>query len=434
MVMRYFSSAAARAIGVAWTLTLTLAVAACGGPVSGILTPLGHGADGGSTVELMVATTRADAEVTADMFSGERGDALSFADFKISIPPESARAVGEVQRPRAVPGDPARDFVVVEGQKLGLSEALTVFDERVAKVPGRRVLVFVHGYNTRFDDAVLRLAQIVHDSGATVEPVLFTWPSRAQLLAYGYDRESANFSRTALETVLRALANDPAVSDVSVLAHSMGNWVAMEALRQMAIRDGRIAPKITNVMLASPDVDIDVFRKQMIDIGPERPTVTLFVSGDDRALAVSKRVWGGRRLGSVDPEQEPYRSAILRSGINVLDLTGLRAGDPLNHGKFASSPEVVRMIGTRLMAGQTLTDSRASVGERIIQVTNGVATTAGTAVGLAVSAPVAVIDAETRRNFGSEVQNLGDSLTEPLGSGVPRDPGTGAGAAAEARR
>src|SRR4029078_2576154 len=85
-----------------------------------------------------------------------------------------------------------------------------------------------------------------------------------------------------------------------------------------------------------------------------------------------------------------------KSRITVLNLSKLRTGDPLNHSKFAESPEVVRIIGRELAEGQTLTDSRVGVGDRIIQVTAGAASVVGTAAGLAVSAPVAVIDPRTR--------------------------------------
>jgi esterase/lipase superfamily enzyme len=76
---------------------------------------------------------------------------------------------------------------------------------------------------------------------------------------YDYDKESTNYSRVAFEQTLRTLAKDPDVKDVTVMAHSMGTWLAMESLRQMAIRDGRVASKIDNVILASPDIDVDVF-------------------------------------------------------------------------------------------------------------------------------------------------------------------------------
>ncbi len=382
-----------------------LTLAACGGTIEGVLTPVPSARGIGTEVDILVATTREPSDDPADLYSGERGPRLSYVDLTVSIPPTNVRTIGEVQRPKTAVGDPEREFVVVAAERLDPAGALTAVSRRAATVPGRRVMVFVHGYNNRFDDAVFRLAQIVHDSDADVTPVLFTWPSRARLLSYGYDRESANFSRTELETVLRSLANDKAVGEVNILAHSMGNWLTMEALRQMAIRDGAISPKISTVMLAAPDVDVDVFREQMRDIGDSHPEMILFVSGDDRALAVSRRLWqSSQRLGAIDPTIEPFRSQIAGSDLTVIDLTEVRTGDSLHHGKFAESPEVVQLIGTRLMAGQTLTDSRASVGDRIIQLSTGVATVAGTAVGMAVSAPVAVIDPATRRTINETLE------------------------------
>ncbi|MGO8388816.1 alpha/beta hydrolase, partial [Rhizobium johnstonii] len=97
-------------------------------------------------------------------------------------------------------------------------------------------------------------------------PVLVTWPSRGILLAYGYDSESTNYTRNALETLFQYLARDPEVNEVSILAHSMGNWLALEALRQMAILNGHLPAKFENVMLASPDVDVDDLLAEDVDI------------------------------------------------------------------------------------------------------------------------------------------------------------------------
>jgi esterase/lipase superfamily enzyme len=98
--------------------------------------------------------------------------------------------------------------------------------------------------------------------------------------------------------------------------------------------------------------------------------------------------------------------------VTVLDLTKLKAGDALNHGKFAESPEVVQLIGKRLAEGQTVTDSRVGLGDRIIQVTAGAATAVGTAAGLAISAPVAVIDPRRRESLGGHVEELGRSASD----------------------
>jgi esterase/lipase superfamily enzyme len=383
----------------------------CAGDVKGVLTPVASTAPGASKVTMLVATTRAADPDAGVLYSGERGKP-AYVEMTISLPPDSRRKVGEVQWPSRLPGNPETDFVTLKVDKLDARTGLARLHERVSRVPKRRVMVFVHGFNNRFEDAVYRFAQIVHDSGAEVVPVLFTWPSRGSLFAYGYDRESANYSRHALESLFQRLARDPAVGEISILAHSMGNWVTLEALTQMAIRNRGIPAKIANVMLASPDVDVDVFRTQIEQMEGRRPKFTLFVSQDDRALAVSRRVWGQVRLGAVDPETEPYKSQLEAEKITVLNLTKLRTGDRLNHGKFAESPEVVKLIGSRLVDGQPITDSRVGLGERLIEVTGHAAATVGTAAGIVVSAPVAVIDPSARRHLGDRVEHLGHNIQD----------------------
>lgn len=150
------------------------------------------------------------------------------------------------------------------------------------------------------------------------------------------------------------------------MAHSMGGWVTMEALRQMTIRRGGLNPKIQNVILAAPDLDIDVFRQQFRSLGAERPQFTLLVSADDRALLLS-RLLAGRieRLGTIDPSQEPYRSDLEGlGGITIINLTELETGDRVNHAKYAQSPKVVRLLGNRLRAGTDLSDKQTSLVDR----------------------------------------------------------------------
>jgi len=393
--------------------------AACAGRPQGVLVPTHREVAGANVVRMLVATTRApDATQPGEMFSGERGRALSFADIAVSIPPY--RKVGEVQWPQSEPADPMRDFTTVEARLLSEPAALAEFDRRIARTPKRQALVFVHGYNTRFAEAVYRFAQIVHDSDAPVLPVLFTWPSRGKLLQYGYDHESANYSRDSLEAVLQALTRDPNVGEVSILAHSMGNWATLEALRQMAIRNHGLPPKIRNVMLAAPDVDFDVFRRQIMAMGVRLSLFTLFVSRDDEALAVSKRVWGDKpRLGAVDPNAEPYHDVLDRDRIQVVDLTDVSAsGDALGHTKFAEAPAVVRSIGARLATGQPLSDGGAGVGEKLGMVAAGAASTMGAAAGVAVAAPFAIVDPRTRENLGDRFEAVGDQAGDTLESGA----------------
>ncbi len=411
-----------------WVLVCGVLVlaAGCAGRPKNVLLPVADTAPASSRVEMLVTTTRSRSSNRGEMFTGERGLAPAFADITVSIPPKNVRKEGEVAWPKRLPPNPATDFATLKADELTREGAIKWLNVSVKKSPDHSVLVFVHGFNNRFEDSVYRFAQIVQDSGVHSAPVLVTWPSRGSLLAYGYDRESTNYTRNALENLFQYLAKDPEVKEVSVLAHSMGNWLALESLRQMAIRNGKLPAKFKNVMLAAPDVDVDVFRSQIIDMGKQHPQFTLFVSRDDRALAFSRRVWGNvARLGSIDPEQPPYKQELEDNKIAVIDLTKIKAGDDLHHSKFAQSPEVVQLIGKRISEGQTLTDNRVGFGDQILVATTGTAAAAGNAAGLILAAPVAVVDQNTRDNYGRQV----GALTGPSGARKPAEKGCGAGPA-----
>jgi esterase/lipase superfamily enzyme len=366
----------------ALVVVLALALTACANRPEGNLVAVEAPAPGASKVEMLVATTRAPVDQPPGvMFGGERGQGLRFADIAVSIPPDAVRKIGDIQWPRSPPGDPRRDFVTLHADRIDLAQVQALFHQRIAANPRHHALVFVHGYNTRFEEAVYRFAQIAHDSGTDVVPVLFTWPSRGRALAYLYDRESANYSRDGLEAVLQALAKDPKVSEISILAHSLGNYVAVEALRQMAIRNKGLPDKIANVMLASPDIDVDVFRREIAEIerSHKPPPVTLFVSQDDKALGLSKLIAGDEpRLGAVDPTAEPYRGILEKAHVRVVDLTAVQADDPENHGKFASA-DVVRAIGARLASGQPLGDATYNIGEAVGVIAVGATSAVGKA-------------------------------------------------------
>ena len=371
---------------------VSVLLAACATPRD-VLTPVALNTvpPDASELTILVATSRKPTGDPSTLFSGERSPLLSLANIEVSSPPESARQAGTVQWPKRLPPDPRRDFAVTGVQPKTVAQAKEWLHQRDRGTG--RVLVFVHGFNNIFADSLFRFAQIVHDSGADVAPILFTWPSRGSVFDYVYDKESANFSRTALERVLQSLSQDPTVKDVTVLAHSMGTWVAVEALRQMAIREGTIPGKIQNVILASPDLDVDVFARQWTEMGDNRPNFTIFVSQNDRALAMSSFISGGiTRVGSINPAKEPFRSALEDAGITVVDLTQLNTGDRLAHSKFAESPEIVQLIGQRLVTGQALTSTDIGLSESIGAVLLGTVNTVGQIAATTVSTPISVLE------------------------------------------
>lgn len=349
------------------------------------LAPLVEAPPGASVVPLLVGTTRRPSDNPALLFGGDRTLGLNHAKVAVSIPPN--HQTGEIAWPQSSPPDPRSAFAAADARQIDRAAFQAALRERIRQTGRRHVLVFIHGYNTRFDEAAFRFAQIVKDSGAPVTPVLFSWPSWGSLASYPYDQISASMGRDGLERLLDDIAREPMVSEISILAHSMGNVVGVEALRNMGLRRGAPHAKIRQFMMAAPDLDVDSAMQNAIAMGERRPRFTLFVSRDDRALNFSRFVWGSRdRLGSIDPTREPYATNLKRFGVDVIDLTDIPPDDALAHGKFAQSPEVVRLLGARLAAGQGLTGGATEVGDIAAGATRGTLDLIGTVL----TAPVTI--------------------------------------------
>ena len=146
----------------------------------------------------------------------------------------------------------------------------------------------------------------------------------------------------------------------------MGSWVTIEALRQMSIRDDGLDPKIGNVILAAPDLDLDVFEQQMRAIGEHRPHITFLVYSDDRALGISKMLAGGsQRLGAINPLEEPHRSRIASvDGLTVIDLSELDDGTRAHHTKFAETNDAITLLGQSISgATNSIIDEAIDIGD-----------------------------------------------------------------------
>lgn len=358
-----------------------VSLVACAPPPKGLLRVVAP-APGTSQISVIAATTRAPVDDPDILYGGDRGQSVSFHRIVVSIPRE--RSAGTLPLPRRLPGDPAKSFVATSISPIDRHEIASAF--RVEGPRKRRAFVFVHGYSTTFDQAVFRFAQLVHDADSRAVPVLFSWPSRGQFLDYKRDFDNASYSRTDLANLLEAAIDSPSIDEVIVMAHSMGAWLAVEALRQVALKRGGIPTKITSLILASPDLDVGVFRRQIEDIGSKRPSITIFVAPNDRALQLSRFISrGGTRLGGIDPTQQTYRSALSDlAGITILDLSALSSGDRINHALYATAPEAVRLIGDRLLQGQVITDTNSS---RTTAVD-----TLGSAATFLVAAPILILD------------------------------------------
>src|SRR6202035_3194648 len=125
---------------------------------------------------------------------------------------------------------------------------------------GSDVLIYVHGFKQTFETAALDAARLVDGIRFRGQTMVFSWPSKAGLFDYAYDRESAMWSRDDFESVLHSVVATPGAGRMHIVAHSMGTMLTLESLRQLYARDGdTVADKIGAVVFASPDIDMDVF-------------------------------------------------------------------------------------------------------------------------------------------------------------------------------
>jgi esterase/lipase superfamily enzyme len=337
-------------------LGIALGMAGCTGPGRGLLVPVADAAGIGQPRTILAATTRSPAaeQPPGHLFSGERGGQIRFASLTLSLPPgrEPGSAPTDADRP-----DPARHIALVSSRALSRAEfaALAAGAGRSGVKPaGRRALVFTHGYNTAFDAAVIRFAQIVDDTGFEGLPVLFSWPSRGGITDYGYDKDSANYSRDAMESLLASLARTPGIDGIDIFAHSMGNWLTLETLRQLAIAgDAKTLGRIGTIVLAAPDVDMDVFRTQIARLGPLTARMTVYASQDDYALRLSRRLFGGKIRAGENTDLAQFRAL----GVAAHDLSAVEGGVGRNHGKAFGDGATIAQIGRSLGGGQGLRQS-----------------------------------------------------------------------------
>jgi esterase/lipase superfamily enzyme len=308
---------------------------------------------------IFIATTRQRSDEAGQVFDGERSARLNYARVNITVP--KVHQPGQIERKkRGTSDDPSKYFMASEVVGYDTGPQFTTALSADIAARGGRAMVFVHGYNTGFDNAAYRLTQIAHDAGYSGTPVLFSWASGGTTTGYVYDKESASVARDQLEATLRLVAQSGA-RRIDIVAHSMGTWVTMEALRQMAITGDRdLGGKLGDVVLASPDIDVDVFKSQMRRYGkPTRPFI-LLLSGDDRALKLSGILAGSR------PRVGDYKDAadLAEYGVTVVDLSSVKGGDSLNHTKFADNPLLVKALGQRLREDDGLAGDR-EVSDRI---------------------------------------------------------------------
>jgi esterase/lipase superfamily enzyme len=223
--------------------------------------------------------------------------------------------------------------------------------------PRKEVFIYIHGFHNTFNDAAFALAELWHFLGRVGVPLIYTWPAGYPgLFGYTYDRESSEFTVYHLREVLRLIAGFAEVEKIHLIAHSRGTDVAMAALRDLTIGaraaglDPRKQFKIHNLVLAAPDLDVDVAEQRIagdkLELSVNR--FTIYTSPADKAIGIASKLFASPRgrVGTFGFEkmsdttkahlQKPKTNFAI---INFPGASGSRF-DSYGHSYFRNAPAV----------------------------------------------------------------------------------------------
>lgn len=205
----------------------------------------------------------------------------------------------------------------------------------------RQVLVYIHGFNTSFDDATRRAAQLGHDLRVPGITALYSWPSRGRVGAYLSDVAAIEASEEHLAAFLVKAAALAERGRVHLIAHSMGNRGLLRAMHrattQAALKSG---VRFGQVFLAAPDVDAQLFR-QLAGVYPQvAERTTLYVADQDKAIAMLEWLADAGRAGGAPP-------VLVLPGIDTVRVRGTSLFR-LGHSYVAEQLDVLRDIGAQL--------------------------------------------------------------------------------------
>lgn len=281
-------------------------------------------------------------------FYGTAQDGLEVGTLRVTMPP--GHRSGKIERPFEIFGirlrdqDPDEDVVLAEVRSYG--DDLEGWAATLRETRRHRAFLYVHGYATTFEEAAWRSAQIAWDIDFEGLPILYSWPSAGETVAYFTDYEVVRLAIPPFKRFLRHLAEEGGLDELHVVAHSMGNQLVATALHELAI-GGEEVPALAELVLAAPDLDADEFRTRFADQLPKLfRRVTVYVSDKDVALRESRR-WRDRpRAGHVEGGLLQARLP----GIEVIDASGLETGF-LSHSYYADNDSVRADLYCLMTAG-----------------------------------------------------------------------------------
>lgn len=295
---------------------------------------------GAATVRVFYGTNRKPSgdRRPARFYGPERGD-LQYGYVDVTVP--EAHRHGELETQSrwslltyfADESDAQKRYVLLQRVlPLPAAQFAAALRSEVAGTRLKEVFVFVHGFNSSFEDAARRTAQLAYDLDFDGTPVFYAWPSQASTTSYIVDEAAVNSSGRHMAEFLETVMAQSGARRVHLIAHSMGNRALIEALQTYLARRApeKRGKLFGQIVFTAPDVDREYFMQAVESLQAAAQRTTLYASDNDLALATSRKLHGAPRAGLAG------ESIIALPGLDTIDMSGIEA-DLLGHSYFAAN-------------------------------------------------------------------------------------------------
>jgi esterase/lipase superfamily enzyme/GNAT superfamily N-acetyltransferase len=233
-------------------------------------------------------------------------------------------------------------------------------------------LLYVHGFNVQFAEAVNQAARFGVDLKVPGATFLYSWPSKgnSQPFSYTTDEATIDLAHTHLQSYICLLLRSFPEMPLNIVVHSMGNRAVCKTLAQIAsVANQTGGGRIENVIFAAPDVDADTFKSDTKQFANSIRRATLYGTDKDRALSLSAILHGYPRAGLFPPIH-------VIDGVDTIHVHGFNLLD-LGHSYYANAAQILHDMFTLLHVGSRpesrggLRSKQTSTGEQYWEIKIG---------------------------------------------------------------
>jgi esterase/lipase superfamily enzyme len=295
-------------------------------------------------VPVLYATDREHAShgLSDPYYSGERA-LMRYGAAEISIPFD--HRIGEIERPvwwkLEFRENPARHVAILNIAEIDEE----VFLGRIGMPAEPEVLMFIHGYNVTFPDALRRTAQMAVDLRFSGPSILFSWPSQGRTHKYLVDETNAQWAVDDLERLALNIITQSKARSIHLIAHSMGGRILAQVLERISrLNLPPEATRLRQIIFAAPDIDAETFKKAASQFYDRGERCTLYASSNDEALAISKTLHGYTRAGDAGEH------IIVMQGLDTLDASAMDTS-LVGHSYYGSKRSILSDVHDLLRYG-----------------------------------------------------------------------------------